>query len=1079
MFSQAIRRWFAPARPIRRLRSRPRLEELESRLTPSDVGADFRISNMGPDGDAAFDAASPAVAYNSRLNQHLVVWSGNDTSDTGSRIHGQLLNAATGRPLGANFPISSGSGYAPTAAYNSDWNEYLVVWRRFFVERDGFRSVTRIDIYGARLSAAGDLINHIQITDVVRTDTTPALAYNSTDNQYLVVWDGLYSTDPWESEILGQRLGPAGNEVGVNDFRISDMGPAGDGISRANAPAVVYNEADNEYLVVWSADDNSGALVNDEYEIFGQRLDANPDTFGEVGINDFRISDMGTNGDPFFDALRPALAYNSADNEYLVVWEGNDGTTDSAFEIYGQRLAGATAVATGANDFCISDLGADGDHRFDASNPAVAYNRLTNRYMVVWSGDDDAAPLVNDEFEIFGQSLDANPATFGEVGPNDFRISAMGPHGNTAFEAGNPAVVSSESEFLAVWEADDDTAPLVNDEFEIFGHYVGSIDRPFVIYDPAQQELLIHGTSRADDLGLSADALGNIVVTSGGKALLAIDPNTGQASSPTLANTKTIASSLGAGDDRLEFTGAGFHAIDVMIHGEAGDDRLTLRSPAAAAQVQSQGAWMFHAGAGLDTFQLIATDLNEKITLMGEFEEDAFPCDYLRIEDLTSGALLAEIMAMDAETIKIDAGKGADAVAATIEWAGIIGEDGTPLPLSYLFNLGDGADRLDFDLYSEANLGLNLHVTGGEGADAIEAVLNWTGLIGPVDLPTAVNAVFDLGEDADTLEFNGSSDAANLSLNLQVHAGTEDDVIAAAFNLGGVIGPADLPTAVNAVVDLGAGADTLEFDVSSEAAKLSLNLQVDAGSGADDIALALNCPSDNTNAQLFADVAVNLGGDGDVFQFTGNAPAEQSFVSLKLDAGSGADDIIVADTSIAGTGNFNMNLGLDDDLLIFEQNTFQGLNINLSAGSGHDAVFMQGNTVTGAANLNFNLAAGNDTFTFLENNFTLGLAMYLYAGTGTDSVFYQSNAVTGAAKLTFHLATGNDSLAIRKSTFQQLTLTARAGPGRDRVSLEDNTITGPGKLTIDLGLGLDTFFSRRNKLGKNVTLLVIDPDKRR
>ena len=48
---------------------------------------------------------------------------------------------------------------------------------------------------------------------------------------------------------------------------------------------------------------------------------------GEVGDNDFRISDMG--GDLTYDAFNPDVAYNSQDNEYLVVWEGDDGTLTS------------------------------------------------------------------------------------------------------------------------------------------------------------------------------------------------------------------------------------------------------------------------------------------------------------------------------------------------------------------------------------------------------------------------------------------------------------------------------------------------------------------------------------------------------------------------------------------------------------------------------------------------------------------------------------------------------------------------------------------------------------------------------
>jgi hypothetical protein len=71
-------------------------------------------------------------------------------------------------------------------------------------------------------------------------------------------------------EELELRLTPA--EVGANDFRLSHMGPAGDPNFDAFDPAVAYNPTNNEYLVVWRGDDNTPPLVNDEFEIFGQRF---------------------------------------------------------------------------------------------------------------------------------------------------------------------------------------------------------------------------------------------------------------------------------------------------------------------------------------------------------------------------------------------------------------------------------------------------------------------------------------------------------------------------------------------------------------------------------------------------------------------------------------------------------------------------------------------------------------------------------------------------------------------------------------------------------------------------------------
>jgi hypothetical protein len=438
------------ARPSGRRRRQPRrpvLEELEPRLNPTEVGLnDFRLSFMGPDGDPNHAALQPAVAYSGAANEYLVVWHGDDVTANEYEILGQRVNAATGAPIGGKIRISD-------------------------MGPDGD---TRFGAF------------------------YPAVAYNSANNEYLVVWHGNDNTAPLvngEYEIFGQRLNAAtGAQVGANDFRISDMGPDGSTSYGGLGAAVAYNGVNNEYLVVWHGDDTTGPLVEDELEIFGQRLNAA--TGAQVGANDFRISDMGPNGNPAFDAFDPAVAYNAVNNEYLVIWQGDD-TTDNEKEIFGQRLSAATGAEVGANDFRISDMGPDRDTTYAASNAAVAYNGAANEYLVVWQGNDFLSSLVPDEYEIYGQRL--NAATGMEVGANDndFRISDMGHDGDESFGGFNPAVAynGAANEYLVAWEGHDDTAPLVGNEYEIFGQRLrGDLATPFADND-----------SRLSDMGPNGD----------------------------------------------------------------------------------------------------------------------------------------------------------------------------------------------------------------------------------------------------------------------------------------------------------------------------------------------------------------------------------------------------------------------------------------------------------------------------------------------------------------------------------------------------------------------------------------------
>ena len=437
---------------------------------------DFRISQMGTDGDSAIRARAPAVAYNPTDDEYLVVWQSDDLVQNELEIYGQRVDAKDGSLLGARIQISdmgpaantAYQAFAPDVAFNATDGEYLVVW---YGDDDVNGTDGKFDIYGQRLTASTGApvgTNDFRIsvmstagdTSVAAVD--PKIAWDSTVNQYLVVWEG--DDVDTQFEIYGQRLdGATATEVGADDFRISDMGTNdADPVFGAFAADVAYNSADGEFLVVWEGDDDTGLLIDDEFEIYGQRLTAS--TGAAVGSNDFRISQMGpADGIAAVGAACPAVAFDTTHTEYLVVWDADDLILGE-FEIYGQRLDATTGAAVGTDDFRISDMGPDGDPTFMAFNPDVSYRASDDEYFVVWEGDE-----VNGEMEIYGQSLTGGSGA--EVGDNDVRLSDMGPEPNNQFDGLSAAVAadSGATGYLVVWEGDDDTGALVNNEFEIYG----------------------------------------------------------------------------------------------------------------------------------------------------------------------------------------------------------------------------------------------------------------------------------------------------------------------------------------------------------------------------------------------------------------------------------------------------------------------------------------------------------------------------------------------------------------------------------------------------------------------------------
>jgi Ca2+-binding RTX toxin-like protein len=362
-----------------------------------EVGGDFQISTTGTDGDPNREAGSPSVAHNTQANEYLVVWPADGLpTDDKWEVFGQRLSAS-GAELGGDFRISNTGteGDAstdvfdrPAVVYNSQANEYLVVWLA-----DGLGTNDELEIFGQRLSAAGaELGGDFRISttgtdgDTARAAGDPAVAYSPQANEYLVAWHGDGLATDNENEVFGQRLSATGAELGT-DFRIS---------SRAAVhPAVTHNSQANEYLVVWRG---SGA-TDVGLEVFGQRLSASGEKVGA----DLRISTTGNDGEPGPSTDQPAVAYEASSNEYLVTWNA-DGLATNKFEIFGQRLRADGAELDG--DFRISTTGTDTDAARDALSSTVAAS-AGNQYLVAWYAD---ALLTDNETEIFARRVGEEPA---------------------------------------------------------------------------------------------------------------------------------------------------------------------------------------------------------------------------------------------------------------------------------------------------------------------------------------------------------------------------------------------------------------------------------------------------------------------------------------------------------------------------------------------------------------------------------------------------------------------------------------------------------------------------------------------
>jgi hypothetical protein len=357
------------------------------------VGAEFRISTVS----APHTEYNPAtVGYDPETGRYLVSWDRDET------VFVRLLSPE-GVPLTGELPISAEQDDIETEAiaYSPVSHEYLVVWKAFGAGRV---YVQRLNQDAAQVGPDDAIVGG---SAALTVDDAVDVAYNATSLEYMVVFNARPASG--DEEVYGQRLDLAAAEVGLDDFPISQMGPAGDETStfQAAPPSIIWNPALNQYLVGWHGEGGEPPLVDNEREIFGQLLAADG---SQIGRDDFRISDMGVDGDSKSNAFRPRFGYDPNANQYLVAWHGDDTVApliDNEFEIYGQYLT-ADGTEVGNNDFRISEVLPDGNTDFSGDRPAVAYNPLTCDYLVTYTSgnpnDDDGIDAA-----VLGRRVSASP----------------------------------------------------------------------------------------------------------------------------------------------------------------------------------------------------------------------------------------------------------------------------------------------------------------------------------------------------------------------------------------------------------------------------------------------------------------------------------------------------------------------------------------------------------------------------------------------------------------------------------------------------------------------------------------------
>jgi hypothetical protein len=323
------------------------------------VAGQFLIS-----GDGTYARLAPDVVHNWPWSEYLVVWEV-DTPSSGHDVVARRINY-DGTLLGAEIGVATSTYYDrnPVVAYSVYQNSYLVVWER----RIGDDEFGQYDIYAQRVGADGTLLGSALALDTGgNSQVHPAIAYNATTDEYLVVWQDLYTTGDWD--IMGRRVAGNGALLGSE---LSLEAPGG----AQTSPDIAYNSRHNEYLLVW--EDQWGGLYTD-WDLKAWRLD---------GVGN-QISWYMLSSDQANRRMNPAVSYAYNADEYLVTYEYEYSATD--LDVWQTRLRwdGLIRQAEGV----ISNA-----YNIDEARPAVASDYASSS-LVVW---EDSRNLATTGVDLYG-----------------------------------------------------------------------------------------------------------------------------------------------------------------------------------------------------------------------------------------------------------------------------------------------------------------------------------------------------------------------------------------------------------------------------------------------------------------------------------------------------------------------------------------------------------------------------------------------------------------------------------------------------------------------------------------------------
>ncbi len=382
-----------------------RNEYLAAWIDSTGMGA-VKALRLGPDGQPiggeivisgqqAMPATGSQIAYQPSQDRYLVVWSGMEG------VKGRFVSGS-GQVSGDVVSVSpTGDASVAIGRHLPGSDSFLVAYQATTTN-----PCCSARIYVQRLTATGAL-NGPPVT--VDGEPSGALylgdvALASTGDRALVV----FHSDSWNQRIWGAWIEPSTQTASAVVIAENPDGSA-------RRPAAAFGIGPNRYSVAWER-----LRGWDEWSTPRALMDQIVNADGSLPISSTVVySDSG-------QTTNPRVVFNSTDGNFMMAWvHGPVASTPAQHTLYVRRMD-ENGTGIGSPVLVSSPASAGAMYGMQMGRPAIAYNSQNNEYLVAWADNrlGMTSNIFAQRLSATGQLLDNTWTPADETNPaNNFRIS--------------------------------------------------------------------------------------------------------------------------------------------------------------------------------------------------------------------------------------------------------------------------------------------------------------------------------------------------------------------------------------------------------------------------------------------------------------------------------------------------------------------------------------------------------------------------------------------------------------------------------------------------------------------------------